>query len=380
MKFFTLCSVALFAASTLHAEESLVITKDNAKWGTIGERVEWFYMEAAPEIPQGGENQVWDYSNVQHNGYYYFYDCGEASNAAIPEATYTQTGTFGLNQVNIDGFVYMHVTETGEHIIANEYKETTVDLGLGTLYIPDQVHRIGNENTRLQLPASYQSNWSSEIAVDIDMELTVPSAGLQDAPFMFRQSSLSSDTVIGSGTIKLPDNQEFQVLLAKRKIVVLDSFFLGGQPAPDQLLAAFGVAQGTLSEKVEYRFFAPGVYDYLVRIIDDGQGTEGSYRRSSTTDVEPIADAQTPVHVYPNPVQGNNATTVQFEKTSPAAWSIEIANTLGQTVHTIGVQHATGTVRSTFAMPASLSAGTYFYTIRDERGHRVYDGTIIRTR
>lgn len=376
---FLLCGVALFSAHTLCAQQPITITSDNVVQNKPGNYLAWDVVNSTT-IPQGGENQVWDYSEAKKTGTYTFFNCVEANASELPTATYARFSKFSLKNYEIKGGAYHEVNSTGDHHIGNSYEETILDLGAGVLHIPAQVIRISENNTRLQLPTTYQSSWRSTASVAIQAQLTVPSAGLDNAPFTYVQTGEAHDTIMGWGTLKLPGAIELEVLLAKRTYITLDSFFLMGQPAPAMLLAAFGVQQGGTNTTEEYNFFALGINDNVMELNVEGGNVRASYRQGlSTTDVGTSLAQTTAPRLYPNPVHGNT-TALEFEKTSSAPWKIEVSNTVGQTVHSVEATEPAGAVRVEMAMPSSLPTGLYLYTIRNERGYRVHDGTIILTR
>lgn len=100
--------------------------------------------------------------------------------------------------------------------------------------------------------------------------LTLGAYGYNNAPCLQKQYMITNDLVSGNGTIKVPStntpNDAFEAVQLKRHIMLVDSFFVQGQPADPALLAAFGLMQGQTFHSYDYYFYRENTHNYLFRI------------------------------------------------------------------------------------------------------------------
>jgi Secretion system C-terminal sorting domain len=117
-----------------------------------------------------------------------------------------------------------------------------------SLIFPFQGAVYPNGRKLMQFPASYQSGWHTKSRRVVDFNLTVTAAGLHNTPFQHVFTIFRTDTIVAWGKMRVYANGApsiaYNVLIDKNAQYAIDSFFVGGQPAPAALLTPFGMAQG----------------------------------------------------------------------------------------------------------------------------------------
>lgn len=370
------CIVQFLAADMLSAQTPVTITAETSPPVQPGDVHTWFSMDISTP-PSGGANMAWDYSGPVTSEWFYKREYEVPNNPEFPNATTSREALFELNAIQIDGRAYTERLASGDAIVGYKYNGSFVDLGLGYLDIPEQnVYEVGVPD--LHLPASFQSSYSDTTRRPITTLLTVPALQLDEAMLVYTEIRYYSDSVIGWGTLKMPEDYgTYQVLLQKRTYTSIDSFLLEGQPAPPQLLDIFGVTQGRVSVTEEWTFHAPGVASNLMVFTQGAAGFETYYREaSSVSHINENVAATLPVNVFPNPVTGERL-GVAFEKASSSQWQLAISNGLGETVQWFSLDQPAGPVRLELGLSAGLPSGGYYYQIFDEAGHQQARGKFV---
>lgn len=233
------------------------------------------------EEPQGGANQVWDYSDISagnrretqyhdatndqdfNNAHIYWRRNSAFQDFSFPYDAYEQVDETGHYQV-------------GVRIIDTSYPITAITGGANdVLRFPPTIRLQEGQNFYLKFPMTYQSKWESNFVNYTDFELTVEAFGLNQVPGYNKSIITGTREVVGYGDIIIPmedgtPSPPIEVLLIKSFTTAVDSFFLGGQPAPPALLAAFGLTQGSVSNSEEepyYSFYSPD-FDNAVMALD----------------------------------------------------------------------------------------------------------------
>lgn len=364
-------------AQGLLAQAPVVITQENATFNAPGDNPTWGFLEGSSlQMPERGENRTWDYSAAFTIEGSYYVDYKAPNNPEFPTATVAYDAYYSLNQFQLTGQAFYGAQASGEYYLGNSYDEATFDLGMGTLEIPAQTNHP-NGGTDLQLPATMGSSWMAEEKLPVNTFLTVQAAGLNKAPLTYVQTRIYYDTIVGSGTLKMPGGGSYEALLKTRAWMQVDSFYLYGQPAPQQLLDMFGVQQGASTTGQYYAFYAPGVPTDLMTMSEENGMASASYRNDlSVSSVKEESNTGIAARLYPNPMTGE-AFTLEFEKSSSTTWSVLLSNTLGETVKTISVAGGTGRTQVQINPEASTPNGIYYYEIRDERGQRTGVGSVV---
>lgn len=375
-----LCGAPLFLA----AETPLTLTYEN--YGVIapGDFLSWNTIATTSiPMPTTGENQQWDYSNVQNTG-----SVAAAfttpQNAVFPTATIASGIAFVIVGNRVEGERFEEISTQGYFSLGHSLQETIIpiDQGIikGKLVVPTQNVHTGR--TQVQFPATYGSTWGTpDTRVVANAKLTV--LLYNDAPTQLVQHYITHDTIVGWGRLTVPGNSSHDVLLHKQTIIQIDSFYINSEPAPELLLGALQAKQGDTTFIEYYSFYAAHVKGEVLQIgtfTRQGEtSTVAQYNSNLPTSVEEHGRNAVSLQLYPTPI-ANTATTVEFDKTSNGTWSIVLHNALGQVVQNILIDNPIGHIRTAFELSPALPNGTYFYTLRNEQSVPVGYGTVPLTR
>jgi Secretion system C-terminal sorting domain len=146
----------------------------------------------------------------------------------------------------------------------------------------------------------------------VDFKLSVAAYGLNKTPGQHVFHLVENDTIVGWGkmTVYTPNGNSipYDVLMLQSEFYALDSFYLGGSPAPTALLNTFGITQGQkTAANYAYNFHRKGSYNYLVRqyYADDNTFSTMSDAYIATDNVNTTGlDDAKPLYtslLYPNP-------------------------------------------------------------------------------
>lgn len=308
--------------------------------------------------PALGPNQSWDYRTLP-------------TSAAVQQVTYApiagtspfagavrqynfvnQLGPFAVAVTGFQGFDAQGFGQLGSVIQAQSFPLTAVTGGANdVLAVPAQTVPVNN--LALPLPLAVGTRVVRSTRTVSLSNLTVAAQGLSQAPFRYVQRYTSVDSVAGWGTLRLPvagaagGAAPLPVLLVRRRLVQLDSFYLGSQPAPPALLSALGQTQGRLIYGFSQRFFransAQPALSFFYANSTYSTVTGGSYSAERLPLATRNAALAAAVGLFPNPAQGAFALAVPAGPLTAATATLH--NALGQAVLTrpLGLPAAGGT-------------------------------------
>ncbi|TXB70175.1 T9SS type A sorting domain-containing protein [Phaeodactylibacter luteus] len=340
-------------------------------------------------LPEGGEDKVWDYSNITFNG--------------------SQIGVFSANDTEFfpssNLYAPIESVYAGVPVLINRYFTLTddgfsidgfVDLSLelplqaATGNPADTLIIVGGERAEsvaraiYQLPMAYEDEWGMDSRSNINFVVNAPTFGL--AGFAVRQQidRTVSTTVNGWGTILLrdPDTEEvleFETLLVTEQNTRRDSFLdAANNPLPAALLAPLGLTQGSESNATHYYFYMPGLDYFGVYFFSaDGELETALQNKDLFQNGTPVVSTrwqqvpQVAHKVFPNPVAGHQF-ELQLDKNSTEEWGLSVFDTAGRLAHQ---QIVVGPLER-ISLPAQLTAGSYFYQLTNAAGQTVGSGKI----
>jgi hypothetical protein len=191
----------------------------------------------------------------------------------------------------VPGFVYLYssviafpgdgIYEAGINVPAQSYPLTGFT-GKATdhLDIPAQHYILDEPKKIIEFPMQEGSSWSSESRRTVDFNLTVGAYGLNNVPAQHVWTVYREDKIVGHGKIRIyhPDgpSEYYDVLKTEVTEYAIDSFYLGGKPAPAALLKAFGAAQGqkiTIDNRVN--FYRKGSCNFLFSLYMGTNSLDG---------------------------------------------------------------------------------------------------------
>ncbi|OAV42860.1 hypothetical protein A3850_016665 [Lewinella sp. 4G2] len=344
--------------------------------------------ESEVAIPEGGENQVWDYSNVQYtDDRVRNYEA--ADNAEYPTATsfYSTPNTFqsftypsGLYEVKDE----QRWGELGTFFETQNFGITPLTGGpTDTLTFPGRAARVGESGTRrLIFPTTFGSSWVDEFTGSEQFELSVAGFGLNGTPGERRGVNRAEREVIGYGQLILrgdmgnAPNVEYEVLLVRSIETSTDSIFLGGAPAPAPLLAAFQLTQGAMAADTIYEFY--GLTDIGAPLFRYNTSTAGDAtifrpQRQGITSVSNPALLRSAV--YPNPAPAGSRLSFAFSEAIPARSTFVLRSLDGRPVHRQSIGAATDIIS---IIPSPLvRPGVYIYSFLSAEGRLLGSGKVL---
>lgn len=349
------------------------------------------------QLPKGGNNQFWDYSNLQDSTlspsrFVTSVDPGLAL-FEFPNSTgvYSATYTFGPFRVT-NNYQFERYADDGYSIQGTIFAGGRFPLRSFTGFAGDSVvlfTKVDNYTTnplyyyKFPITATSKHNWSYRNV--INFQLTVALVGLNRAPGQVVTNESKRDSTIGWGTLRMRNPKggsdlDFAVLLVETSELSRDSFYLSGAPAPGLLLTALGLEQNALRRNKTYNFygarFASAILTAVVRNDTLARVTRSiNPVRGLVTDLPEVKELKVQSRLYPNPSPGEFY--LEFDKTEAADWDILIYNAQGQMVALERVSAPSGPIKQHIQLKPTLSNGNYFYHLLDQRSLIRSSGTFI---
>ncbi len=334
--------------------------------------------------PVGAANATWDYGSIWGNTP----NTADFYPEVIPFFTNAGVDVYRLMFKNMNpNFGYEMYQEFdfnagGVHDIAVDILEQNNTLQPFTgnindsIFIPAQSYIINEPRRIVDFPFTANSAWSSSSRRVTEMVFNIPSYGLNYAPVQHAYTWVRQDTIVGWGKMRVytADGPSiyYDVLMDKISEHTVDSFYLNGTPAPALLLAAFGVAQGQITEEVyRYNFYRKGSFNYLASYFYDNDETFSNILNAfiHTDDIETappsavLEEATYATVLYPNPTLGSEI-NIKFLGKSIDAGSYTITDAMGRLVQDgpLEIQGTDLRVR----MNGILPIGSYFITLKNK--------------
>lgn len=271
------------------------------------------YLANTIPLPQAGSNQLWDFSNAQFvaGSFFISYEPSDKP-SAFPNSAAMQRYNPGLGPISIQGSKSYYSADNQGHyyngfITAQQSLSITAITGSPTdvLAFPGGPSDLGTGGKIIVFPLSNGTVNVTGYTGVTNFNLTVAGFGLNATPGELRQTSIKADTVIGWGRVILPGNDTVEVLLNKISETLIDSIYLAGAPAPDQLLTAFGLSQGGFITQNRYELIGKGFSGPVARFFtnddfttNDGTWVTAEKARGGTFIAN---DLSASVSVFPNP-------------------------------------------------------------------------------
>lgn len=339
-------------------------------------------------LPTWGNNQIWDYSTLKDslpiiNKYYNAPALGFGTPpAAFADATHAFNYNSGFQVFSYPSRAYLKMDATGFYHLGyatngSKFSITALSGGLNdSIFFNAGAYRYTSPWNIYKFPMTANTVWKSNFKEATDFQLSIGAFGLNKTPGVRVTHIIQTDTIVGWGTLKQRNPAtgavlNFAVLLSQRKLTTVDSFYLGGAPAPAALLSAFALIQGnTTVSPAEYSFLAIGFNEPLMEFLTTATGTIRSITRAVSPSLGLVAPTQetndfnVATKVYPNPT--TEAISFEFSKTNAANWNIMIYDMAGKIISIHPITGSEGVVNQRITLNASLPNGTYFYNLLDE--------------
>jgi hypothetical protein len=353
-------------------------------------------------LPTFGTNQMWDYSALKDSspivGKDYYYPV--ANFGTIPTAFADATGAINYKTVfqifEYPSRAYFKLDATGYAqlgYITQGGKFPLVAISGGatdSIYFSAATFRFSNPQTWYKFPMTANSVWKSDYKDSSNFQLSIAAFGLNKTPGLRVAKYSYTDTIVGWGTLKMRNPSggaalSYAVLLKREIGTQQDSFFVGGAPAPAQLLGAFGLTQGASSiVAANFTFLGVGFNEPFMSIYSNATGGVGNIYRGVlptlglTLDNKEPVDVAIATKVYPNPT--TEAINLEFQKTNNNDWHVMLYNAAGQIIAINRVNAAQGNVNQRITFDSALPSGTYFYNLLDETSLIRANGKVVLNR
>jgi hypothetical protein len=136
------------------------------------------------------------------------------------------------------------------------------------LDIPEQQYILDDPKKLIEFPMEEGSRWNSQSRRTTNFTLTVAAYGLKNVAAQHVWTVYREEKIVGHGKIRVyhedGPSDYYEVLKSEITEYAIDSFYLGGKPAPAALLKAFGARQGQkISIDNKVNFYRKGHFNYL---------------------------------------------------------------------------------------------------------------------
>jgi hypothetical protein len=192
----------------------------------------------------------------------------------------------------VPGFVYYYASvlafpgdgiyEAGIKVPAQTYPLTKFT-GKATdhLDIPEQQYILDEPKKLIEFPMEEGSSWSSQSRRTTHFTLTIAAYGLKNVPAQHVWTVYREEKIVGHGKIRVyhedGPSDYYEVLKSEITEYAIDSFYLGGKPAPAALLKAFGATQGQkISIDNKVNFYRKGHCNYLFSLYFGANPLDGA--------------------------------------------------------------------------------------------------------
>jgi len=399
MKISTLQKTLLFACALYTGDVMAQITITKADYPIASDpakhRRSYCYVEnyLNYKTPSGGADMLWDFRATTGNflaDFNYYKSNDPFFSAGIHfEAARLELSTFGIPTDFHHRFDDKGYTEFGK-----EQHDTTISLADVTGTPGDNVHftpdkqLYNGEIDRVLFPITYQQTWSNNMTRKTPYELTIQGFGLNKVPGYHELHMAVSNEVIGYGnllmTYKGANSDTMEVLLIKTVQTVIDSFFLGGGPAPDALVQGLGLEQGSKQTIVTYSYYRKGWGDLMLEIRSDEEtpGVTPTGMYYSVYGIEYPASVQNPkmvnstINMFPNPSKAGSTLYMEWNEKIQATASYQIIDLQGKVL--ANCMDLTSTSNSAeIRLPSQMPKGIYFVQALNASGAVLFQKKLV---
>jgi len=345
--------------------------------------------DANVETPIEGEDLLWNYLNLKKNNSIPM-GIEEYSDTAFPDCQYYAPELFEY-LTNDKGFnydAYYQFNDSYYGVSDLSVRQQIYPIGnltgnlKDTLLFPEQKLKLETPLFNFKFPETFESSMAFESKYVFDFILSVTNYGINNAKGQKIVKFTVKDTIVGWGTLAMglkntDFNSGFEVLLSKKKVERLDSFFLGGQPAPPLLLSAFGISQGSVKTYYYYSFYSWLTKSYLARIVYSDSSYSIPTGIYINTLHQTISDVETKVEsnnltIYPNPCFNR---TLNLKISDSRDLKFEVFDALGNRI--MNNMILSGQSKVDIKLPEYITSGLYFYRASDNLSGIIYSGKFL---
>ncbi len=386
----------ILIASDIAAQSALTLTQENF----IVDPNEGYFSKAfTPNNmlpPEEGGFTLYDYRNLDTLPYNWGWQYYPASNPAFPNAIRYKETELAFGPFDLERNYYEEINGTGFYEVGSSMLAQNISLLPFTgnpndvLAFPAQNDVLPTPRIKMTFPCTFGSSWQDETYYNTIFNLTVTAFGLNNIPGNHKQIVTENSEVLGWGMAMIPKNNgtsiPYKVLYVRHIETSVDSFFLGGAPMPANLLAAFGLQQGSSKTYYSYKLYRENSSLELFRLSAENQPNNliyGYYSDESDIEQSITGDFLYPLNpeTYPMPVTATTYWKACNTTTTPVPapgfnqlWDYYPADTLNGYIWNKFVEPSAPAVFPTaFRAMRGLSIVGPFSLYRDF--HQYYDET-----
>jgi Secretion system C-terminal sorting domain len=339
-----------------------------------------------------GDNQTWDFSQVAFQSQVGGTVFKKSNNPNYPKATFFYNSTANLGPISFPIEVYNEKATDGIWDIGFENKAVKSTIQPITGNIKDSLY-LPAVTLKYEIPVYIYPSKNGDKTIKTKTllrpyALTVAGFNLNKVPGEVKTKSTNTIEIIGYGKVTLPDFKNkgksvtYNALLQKLEIINEDSIFLGGAPAPPTLLQAFGLQQGQVSKQYYLEWLVPGFKMWSAYAITNDKlvpstfavSVESGFVAGGSTSAKDFVGEWIDSKAFPNP-SADGTFAINFEKKSPAPWTIKIFDLQGRVV---SEQSVNGEGERNEKINLNGGQGTYFYSIFNEKEQFINNGILIK--
>jgi len=382
-----LAFAALLASPFAASAQSAITLSQNtfpAAAGTVERYQDAYFSGTAPVTPTGA-NQTWDYRNLVPTGNPYTLDyLPVPAGSPFAAAQWTRARSASVGVLSYSFTSYYALNSTGRLGLGRTLTRQARGISTLTGGANDSVvisrqtipFIAGGGTTPFRdipLPLTAGSRVASTLRFATVGTLTVASAGYNRAPFRIVQRVVQVDSVAGWGTVRVPvagnsaGSPALAVLQVRERIVMQDSMYLNGAPAPATLLAALGITQGRVTAYYSDLFFRNGsaqpALDLYYPNAAFGRPTAADYSTEASLLASRTPAAAAGLALVPNPSAANAPVVLAAANGRSEALRLTVRDMLGRPV-----ANAAARTNEPTRVLDGLPAGTYLLEAQNSAG------------
>jgi hypothetical protein len=310
-----------------------------------------------PPSPNIGAGELWNYGSYTNNDLFtttyieevdsFYLNFGVDTYVSSFKSLTPQLGYLLYNELDFND---QGVDDIGVFIDEQVYSlQNFTGNAADNITFPFQGYVVNDAPRRvMNFPFTVNSAWSSVSYRVNDFSIKISAFGLNNVPSQHVYYTFRSDSIVGNGKLRVhtPDGPSiaYDVLVDQVLQYNVDSFYVGGAPAPAALTNAFGIRQGQVTDLVrQYNFYRAGTFAYLMRF---NYGNDTSYTKiatvlvntddltTETSTTSDVKDGKYATVLFPNPASSSTVNlTIIGKDINSVNYSLTDAN--GREIRTI---------------------------------------------
>lgn len=342
--------------------------------------------------PTEGANQTWDYTGIAPRGRNILVYRKTENNSDFPESYNHASQINPFSSFRIRNTWHYAFDNKGYYGLGKHQHDTAYSLAGVTgnasdkIEFDDKIILYKGRVDYVPLPMKFGSKWEATRVLNSPAKLTIAAYGLNQTEGVQRSRRTVTQEVVGWGKLKMDDangnpGEEMDVLLLKTTVLITDSIFLAGNPAPKALLDAFGVVQGQQTKQETYEFFRADFGEHLLEIDVDPDTKNVTELKYNPTGV-PIstsmatAPSNSGFDLYPNPIVAGQMANFIFKNMQGGNYQLIIRSMDGKAVVNESFKINGEIMNISIPIPSMLGSGIYYYQLTDSGKRTLTNGKL----